>query len=509
MSQMPDLIDIVAGAFLIGFTPQSADCFSIFSALPPGAAPAGSITVTEGEHATLDAAVLVIRDDITIANWQYRVQLSATDRYEATDIPGLLEKLMIAHPNRFSVGVPSQRSIHWRDTVDSHPEMASRLLGLGPSRLFVAGSSQIGQLGMGSVVTSIGLCALPGLRHKITHIAMGEGHTIATTCDGGALSWGSNLAGQLGLGVRGGHVNSPRQIPALMGHYMATVAAGSYHSIFLSAFGDVLCVGDNSSGSLGTGNLQSCRTPLGLAFFTRRPFQHSAGPILQRAPTISSARTDSISAASIRNLIAESLVDDLEWMTDDGATSAARPPSPGSMTSAGRSFRSVTSIIEPDASYASKHDDRAVCSEIVQRVTRMGSVRTTDEDAAALDDVVVAIDPTSTEWDSVINVVAKGESSFAVTKQGKVYAWGGNSKGQLGIATTNNALVPTLITDLQQMNIQQVAPGFQHTLFVNQLGELYACGNGTFGRLGLGPDERDRCDAPTMLLAIALQWSDV
>jgi len=62
-----------------------------------------------------------------------------------------------------------------------------------------------------------------------------------------------------------------------------------------------------------------------------------------------------------------------------------------------------------------------------------------------------------------------GEScSFAVTEDGKVYAWGFGSNNQLGTGSDEDALEPTLLTGQQvkDKHVIAVSSGGQHTLFV-------------------------------------------
>lgn len=62
-----------------------------------------------------------------------------------------------------------------------------------------------------------------------------------------------------------------------------------------------------------------------------------------------------------------------------------------------------------------------------------------------------------------------GEScSFAVTKDGKVYSWGFGSSQQLGHASDEDQLIPTLVTSVQvkDRHLINVSSGGQHTIFI-------------------------------------------
>jgi uncharacterized repeat protein (TIGR02543 family) len=91
---------------------------------------------------------------------------------------------------------------------------------------------------------------------------------------------------------------------------------------------------------------------------------------------------------------------------------------------------------------------------------------------------------------SSINFVGGGDShSLAVSSTGRVYSWGYNNVGQLGDGTTTNKSTPTLIsfTGLQLgETIRKVSAGQFHSLAVTTNGRVYAWGNGSAGQLGNG-----------------------
>ncbi|XP_065336605.1 uncharacterized protein LOC135937383 [Cloeon dipterum] len=76
---------------------------------------------------------------------------------------------------------------------------------------------------------------------------------------------------------------------------------------------------------------------------------------------------------------------------------------------------------------------------------------------------------------------------FAITEYGTVYSWGENSFGQLGLGTKELAKVPTKISGpLEQTRVVQVACGGDHTLALTSEGKVFAFGRNGDGQLGLG-----------------------
>ncbi|KDQ13965.1 hypothetical protein BOTBODRAFT_110732 [Botryobasidium botryosum FD-172 SS1] len=100
-----------------------------------------------------------------------------------------------------------------------------------------------------------------------------------------------------------------------------------------------------------------------------------------------------------------------------------------------------------------------------------------------------------------IELIGTGAShSFAVRNDGKVYGWGLNSMGQLGLGdqrvkdqidgvvwapTVIKALLPE---ELGGATVKQIAGGEHHTLFLLSDGRVFGCGRVDSSQLGLGPD---------------------
>jgi alpha-tubulin suppressor-like RCC1 family protein len=73
--------------------------------------------------------------------------------------------------------------------------------------------------------------------------------------------------------------------------------------------------------------------------------------------------------------------------------------------------------------------------------------------------------------------------SLAVSSDGDVYAWGGNGNGQLGNDTITESSVPVKVTP-NGVTFTSVSAGFWHSLAVSSDGALYAWGGNSTGQLG-------------------------
>lgn len=84
-------------------------------------------------------------------------------------------------------------------------------------------------------------------------------------------------------------------------------------------------------------------------------------------------------------------------------------------------------------------------------------------------------------------IAAGGLHSMYLDAGGQVFAWGDNSKGQLGDGTTQSHAIPAIVPGLQDVNA--IAAGYQHSiaLIKGETGDqLLAWGDDSLGQLGLG-----------------------
>ena len=80
----------------------------------------------------------------------------------------------------------------------------------------------------------------------------------------------------------------------------------------------------------------------------------------------------------------------------------------------------------------------------------------------------------------VMQVSAHSFHSLALTAEGKVYAWGRNDKGQLGIRSEGTpSMLPALVPNISDRRLVCIAAGLEHSAAVTAKGVLF-----TFGSVG-------------------------
>jgi alpha-tubulin suppressor-like RCC1 family protein len=246
-----------------------------------------------GKMATATHTVYV-KDDGTVWAWgnNNNGQLgdgSVTAKNTPVQISGLSYMTSVAAGSGHTVALKNDGTIWaWGDNSNGQlgdgsgvsrntPAQTSRLLSMtaiaaGDSHtvalkndgtVWAWGNNSKGQLGDGSATSSNIPVQVRGLT-SITAIAAGAGHTVALKNDGTVWAWGINSNGQLGDGSATSS-NIPVQVRGLSGMSIGTVtaiAAGYDHTVVLKNDGTVWAWGNNATGQLGNGNIQSSSTPV-------------------------------------------------------------------------------------------------------------------------------------------------------------------------------------------------------------------------------------------------------
>jgi alpha-tubulin suppressor-like RCC1 family protein len=119
---------------------------------------------------------------------------------------------------------------------------------------------------------------------------------------------------------------------------------------------------------------------------------------------------------------------------------------------------------------------------------QLGNNATTDQNNPVL--VNDPDNPTSTsinEFEYVEALSAGGLHSLAIAGSA-VFAWGDNSKGQLGVGSTNTPKRYPTEVDLpgEFSDPISISAGYQHSLFLDSEGQVFACGDNSKGQLGTG-----------------------
>lgn len=311
-------------------------------------------------------------------------------------------------------------------------------------------------------------------------LAFNQNASSALDNQGYVWSWGDGDDGQLGLGEAGDELidevdhTRPEKIANLSD--VVAISRGGDHLLILKSDGRVFSLGNNSFGQLGDGTNINQDSPVAVPGMTN---------IVQ------------ISASSTSYAIDE---DGRLWAW--GKNNYGQLGN-GTMDSDVHSTPTEIVLDETIVSIASSRG-HALALTASGKVYAWGlnassqvGMRTDDSDSAdenssseVWDNNVLT--PKLLPWfDDAIAVWAKGNQSFVQRSDGKIYPWGQNMFGTLGIESDDDVTQPNSpILELE--NVTDLGNGALHTLAIRNDGSLFSWGWSFEGSLGGGEDMINR-----------------
>ena len=375
--------------------------------------------------------------------------------------------------------------------------------------VFAWGTNGAGQLGIGS--TTPGASNLPvqvNTINNIIAIASGNAHSLALECDGTLWSWGSNSNGQLGDGTRVNQRTSPVQVLDIKDIKLmeqGSIAAGGDHSMALLKDGTVKTWGQNDFGQLGDGILIDSNLPVDVIGLKCAKFV-GAGSVHSLAIRIDgtvwswgdnfvgqlgNGEFGGFSSIPVKVKGLEGITDiacgefhNLALKSDKkirgwGSNNTGQL---GDGTFGGgrdipvlvKGIDSVKAIAAGESFSIALREDGKVFAWGENSLGQLGDGKTINR---TLPEEVIGLP-------EIIKIAAGGGFSLALDCKGKVWSWGDNDFGQLGDGTTVNKLVPVMVEDLD--NVVEIECGDSHSLAIRSDGTVFTWGRNDSGELGIG-----------------------
>ena len=109
-------------------------------------------------------------------------------------------------------------------------------------------------------------------------------------------------------------------------------------------------------------------------------------------------------------------------------------------------------------------------------------------------------------YDLFVEIQAGASHTVGITNDNHVLSWGDNAHGQLGIGMSESPLGPQDITDHFQLHKDerfiQLATSGHHTLVLTSVGRVFAWGSNAYGQIGMGAYGEDHtCPTPIDITA--------
>lgn len=330
----------------------------------------------------------------------------------------------------------------------------------------------------------------------IIQVSAGNGFSLALRHDGKLFAWGKNTSGQLGNNLTSDS-DKPVVVETtvLGGATFAQVSAGKDHSVALSSTGDAYAWGDNASGQLGNGDGgpgKHSAVPVQV-----KSVADEGSSALPQGSVVQMAAGGNFSMALSTNGEVYTWGDGTNGrlgngddnneasavpvkVTTDAESDSVLPPGATAQVAAG--LEHGLALASGGRVYSWGHNGAGELGNNSNADSNVPvAVKVTGEDGSVL--------PPG----SVLAVSAGDDFSTATALNGRAYAWGKNASGQLGYNNTQNSKVPvevkmagTASSTLPLGSITQISAGGAHNLAVSTNGRLYAWGANTYGELGNG-----------------------
>jgi len=252
-----------------------------------------------------------------------------------------------------------------------------------------------------------------------------------------------------------------------------SVVSGSDHSLALTSDGKVYAWGSNANGQLGNGATTNSLVPVAVT---------DAGALAGKTVTaIAAGNGYSLALTSDGKVYAWG--SNANGQLGNGTTTTSLVPV--AVTDTGvLAGKTVTAIAAGNGYSLALTSDGKVYAWGYNAIGQLGNGATT----TSL--VPVAVTATGVlAGKTVTAIAARDGHSLALASDGKVYAWGSNSFGQLGNNTTTTSSVPVAVTAtgvLAGKTVTAISAGNYHSLALTSDGKVYAWGYNYYGQLGNG-----------------------
>lgn len=324
------------------------------------------------------------------------------------------------------------------------------------------GRGEDGQLGHGDaedILVPTVLNMLDGL--KIISIICGADHTTAySESELQVYSWGWGDFGRLGHG-NSSDVFTPQPIKALHGIRIKQIACGDSHCLAVTMMGEVQSWGRNQNGQLGFGTNEDSLAPQKIQAFEGVSVMMVAAGAEHSAAVTEDGGLYGWGWGRYGNL---GLGDRNDRLVPERVSSISGQK----MVLVACGWRHTMSVSFTGVLYT-------------YGWSKYGQLGHGDFDDHLTPHRLEALK------DSPISQISGGwRHSMALTSDGRLYGWGWNKFGQVGVGDNIDHSLPVQVKFPQDQNVVLVSCGWRHTLAETERRNVFSWGRGTNGQLGHG-----------------------
>ncbi|MBN1190057.1 MAG: Ig-like domain repeat protein [Dehalococcoidales bacterium] len=293
---------------------------------------------------------------------------------------------------------------------------------------------------------------------KVTSSGQGEGGYI--------WDWGENSDSQIGNGNTT-DVKTPRGLEADSIQDAVHIAGGLKHTLAVDSEGIVYAWGDNYYGQLGTGSSGD----------KTEPYELDDEDI---------DNIDQVAAGGYFSLALDN--EDYVWAWGDNSRYQLGNADAGSKEISPVRVDELENIQKIAAGYqfGMALDNEGYVWTWGDNSERQLGTDSSDSKCETPDRVKSGDQDGSTYLSGIVDIAAGYQFCLAVDYAGNIWAWGDNSKGQLGNTDADSyEKTPIQVYNSKLTNAKKVAAGYDHSLALDATGIVWAWGNNEYGQLGI------------------------
>jgi alpha-tubulin suppressor-like RCC1 family protein len=347
--------------------------------------------------------------------------------------------------------------------------------------VYAWGGNYCGQIGNGCNYDQLKPIKVNGFNNeKVVMISCGFGHSMALTECGHVYSWGWNSFGQLGI-WNTEDSNEPKLVAVVDENdynvFIEKISCGSCHSLLLSSDGNIYAFGRNEEGELGNQKEKDESSPQRIKIKTKfidissRWFLYDLNYF-------------GFSIALSQN--------GFYYIWGKCREENIRTPNITNFESFFEIFAKYLGITQKAINFEEQNSVPILVRD--ENVYEVSKVMEKYDVSNKLNDefkkrvkILYVFQNYEYEFPDLTDL--KGYNVLIVTKDGKTYAFGENSCGQLGFGHNSVVNEIQIVEQLCDQQIIDFANGKYHCIARNSRGKVYCWGRNKWGLLGIGSED--------------------
>ena len=350
--------------------------------------------------------------------------------------------------------------------------MSSSFIETTDNKLFVFGDNSRGQLGLGDTTNRTKSVEFTDsrIKGKVKKVTLSPYRSFIETTDNKLFVFGENGRGQLGLGDTTNRTTPVEFTDSRIRGKVKKVTLSYFSSFIETTDNKLFLFGENGRGQLGLGDTTNRTTPVEF--------------------------TDSRIKGKVKKVtlgISSSFIETTDNKLFVFGKNSSGQLGLGNWTDRNTPVEFTDSRIRGKVKKVTSGADYCFIETTDNKLFIFGKNSSGQLGLGDTNDRNTPVELTDSRIQGKVKKVTLGmSSSFVETTDNKLFVFGSNSNGELGLGDTNRRTSPVELTDSRiQGKVNKVALGMSYSLIETTDNKLFVFGKNTSGQLGLG-DTTDR-----------------